>query len=42
VPCGRPGAFSREVIRIHPLRIISWGMGPDGQQGSQRDVQPPT
>jgi pyridoxamine 5'-phosphate oxidase family protein len=31
--------FSREVIRIHPARIISWGMGPDGQQGSSRDMQ---
>jgi pyridoxamine 5'-phosphate oxidase family protein len=28
--------MSREVIRIHPRRIISWGMGPDGTQGSRR------
>jgi pyridoxamine 5'-phosphate oxidase family protein len=30
--------MSSEVIRIHPRRIISWGMGPDGQQGSKRNV----
>jgi pyridoxamine 5'-phosphate oxidase family protein len=30
-----------EVIRIHPRRIISWGMGPDGDQGSKRNVDPP-
>jgi pyridoxamine 5'-phosphate oxidase family protein len=30
--------MSREVIRIRPRRIISWGMGPDGQQGSKRNV----
>jgi pyridoxamine 5'-phosphate oxidase family protein len=30
--------FSREVIRIHPQRIISFGLGPDGQQGSRRNV----
>jgi pyridoxamine 5'-phosphate oxidase family protein len=29
-----------DVIRIHPRRIISWGMGPDGDQGSKRDVDP--
>ncbi|QBI52787.1 PPOX class F420-dependent oxidoreductase [Streptomonospora litoralis] len=23
-----PGAFSREVIRIHPRRIISWNLDP--------------
>lgn len=27
-----------DVIRIHPRRIISWGLGADGQQGSRRDV----
>jgi pyridoxamine 5'-phosphate oxidase family protein len=32
--------MSGEVIRIHPRRIISWGMGPDGQQGSKRTVGP--
>jgi pyridoxamine 5'-phosphate oxidase family protein len=30
--------FSGEVIRIHPRRIISWGLGADGRQGSRRDV----
>jgi pyridoxamine 5'-phosphate oxidase family protein len=30
--------MSSEVIRIHPRRIISWGMGSDGQQGSKRNV----
>ncbi|GAA1757202.1 PPOX class F420-dependent oxidoreductase [Streptomonospora arabica] len=24
-----PGAFSREVIRVHPRRIISWHLNPD-------------
>ncbi len=34
-----PGPYlSNEIIRIHPRRIISWGMGPDGQGGSSRDV----
>jgi pyridoxamine 5'-phosphate oxidase family protein len=26
------------VIRIQPRRIISWGMGADGQEGSKRNV----
>jgi len=30
--------MSAEVIRIHPRRIISWGMGPDGKQSSRRTV----
>jgi pyridoxamine 5'-phosphate oxidase family protein len=30
--------MSGEVIRIHPRRIISWGMGPDGKQSSRRTV----
>lgn len=30
--------MSREVIRIHPRRIISWGLGADGQQSSRRSV----
>jgi pyridoxamine 5'-phosphate oxidase family protein len=30
--------MSSEVIRVHPRRIISWGMGTDGQQGSKRNV----
>jgi pyridoxamine 5'-phosphate oxidase family protein len=30
--------MSNEVIRIHPRRIISWGMGPDGRQGAKRNV----
>ncbi|MGD0373886.1 MAG: PPOX class F420-dependent oxidoreductase [Streptosporangiaceae bacterium] len=33
--------MSSEVIRIHPRRIISWGMGPDGQQGATRNVSQP-
>lgn len=27
-----------EVIRIHPRRIISWGLGADGQQSSRRSL----
>ncbi len=30
--------MSPEVIRIHPRRIISWGLGPDGTDGSRRSV----
>jgi pyridoxamine 5'-phosphate oxidase family protein len=30
--------FSPEVIRIHPRRIISWGLGPDGDQGGRRTI----
>lgn len=30
--------LSPEVIRIHPRRVISWGLGADGQQSSRRDV----
>jgi len=34
-----PNAYlSPEVIRIRPRRIISWGMGADGQEGSKRNV----
>ncbi len=40
---GSPAPYlSGEVIRIHPRRIISWGMGPRGDQGSNRDVAPLT
>ena len=28
--------FSREVIRIHPRRIIAWGIGPVGGRSSRR------
>ncbi len=27
-----------EVIRIHPRRIISWGMGQDGSESSRRTI----
>lgn len=30
--------MSPEVIRIRPRRIISWGLGADGQQSSRRSV----
>src|SRR5215470_1614115 len=26
--------MSREIIRIHPRRVISWGMGADGSESS--------
>lgn len=32
-----PGA----MIRVHPRRIIGWGLGPDGSEGSKRDIAPP-
>jgi pyridoxamine 5'-phosphate oxidase family protein len=31
--------FSDEVIRIHPRRIIGWGLGPDGTVSSKRTVE---
>jgi pyridoxamine 5'-phosphate oxidase family protein len=33
-------AMGGEVIRIHPRRIISWGLGRDGDQGSKRTIGP--
>jgi pyridoxamine 5'-phosphate oxidase family protein len=40
---GEPSSYlSGEVIRIHPRRIISWGLGAEGDQGSKRDVEPLT
>lgn len=35
----RPGT-SGEIIRIWPRRIISWGLGPDGDQSSRRTLAP--
>jgi pyridoxamine 5'-phosphate oxidase family protein len=34
---GTPG-MSGEVIRIHPMRIISWGLDPDEPAMTARDV----
>lgn len=34
----RDGYLRGEIIRIHPTRIISWGLGPDGREGSKRTV----
>lgn len=33
--------LSGEVIRIFPKRIISWGLGADGQRASRRSVERP-
>jgi pyridoxamine 5'-phosphate oxidase family protein len=30
--------LSEELIRIHPRRIISWGMGADGSESSRRTI----
>jgi len=30
--------MSPEIIRIHPRRIISWGMGQDGSESFSRNV----
>jgi pyridoxamine 5'-phosphate oxidase family protein len=30
--------LSEELIRIHPKRIISWGMGADGSESSRRTI----
>jgi pyridoxamine 5'-phosphate oxidase family protein len=32
--------MSGEVIRVHPRRIISWGLGADGRQSSRRTIDP--
>jgi pyridoxamine 5'-phosphate oxidase family protein len=40
---GQPAPFpdvTGEVIRVHPRRIISWGLGPDGRQSSRRTIDP--
>jgi len=29
------GYWSAEVIRIHPRRIITWGIGPEGTRASR-------
>jgi pyridoxamine 5'-phosphate oxidase family protein len=33
--------MSGEVIRIHPRRIQSWGLGSDGKEGSRRNIPQP-
>lgn len=33
-------ARPRELIRIHPRRVVSWGLGPDGTSNSRRTVRP--
>jgi pyridoxamine 5'-phosphate oxidase family protein len=38
----RDSYVSGEVIRIRPRRIISWGLGAQGDQASKRDVEPLT
>jgi pyridoxamine 5'-phosphate oxidase family protein len=39
----RPTSYlSGDVIRISPRRIISWGMGARGDEGSKRDVESTT
>jgi pyridoxamine 5'-phosphate oxidase family protein len=30
--------LSEELIRIHPRRIISWGIGADGSESSRRTI----
>jgi pyridoxamine 5'-phosphate oxidase family protein len=32
--------MSDEVIRIHPRRLFSWGLGADGKEGSRRTLTP--
>lgn len=32
------GGMSGELIRIHPRRVQSWGLGADGNQGSRRTI----
>ncbi|SBW23011.1 hypothetical protein FDG2_3432 [Candidatus Protofrankia californiensis] len=32
------GYLSREIIRIHPRRIINWGIDPDVPGMSARDA----
>lgn len=37
----RPSAPTRvrELIRVHPRRVLSWGLGPDGLASSRRTVR---
>ncbi|MGA7172528.1 MAG: PPOX class F420-dependent oxidoreductase [Candidatus Dormiibacterota bacterium] len=32
---------SSELIRIHPRRVQSWGLGSDGKEGSRRTITQP-
>lgn len=36
-PSERPG-FSAEIIRIHPERILAWGLDPEAPRMRARDV----
>ncbi len=36
----RPSRFGGPIIRIHPRRIISWGVDPDHPGFSKRSVRP--
>jgi pyridoxamine 5'-phosphate oxidase family protein len=40
VPPVNPDWFSKEIIRIHPRRIISWHLDPANPDGESRDVVP--
>jgi pyridoxamine 5'-phosphate oxidase family protein len=32
--------FGRDIIRIHPRRVLSWGLADDGARMHRRDVTP--
>jgi pyridoxamine 5'-phosphate oxidase family protein len=34
------GGMSGEIIRVHPRRVRSWGLGADGKEGSRRTLAP--
>ena len=38
VPPVAPEWFGREVMRIHPRRVLSWHIDPDRPDGESRDV----
>jgi pyridoxamine 5'-phosphate oxidase family protein len=38
IPPVNPGWFSKEIIRIHPRRIISWHLDPANPDGEARNV----
>lgn len=38
VPPVNPRWFSKEIIRIHPTRVLSWALDPECPDGASRDI----
>ncbi|WP_007027127.1 PPOX class F420-dependent oxidoreductase [Saccharomonospora iraqiensis] len=41
-PGGNSPMAGRDIIRIHPRRVLSWHLDPDNPDGATRDVDPGT